>query len=198
MIPDACTAVLPYSYFAAVYNDNTTAWTTGQAFNIRVNNAYDPIIGTHQPYGWDQMAGLYRFYKVVGCTMKFTLLQSGANEAAMVFIRSVPVNENQSIASQTPGTIGEWPGTRIVPLVSGAGTPPCITHTIDIPRLLGVSHEQFNADASLYSAAVTSAPTRYAYVQLAAAGPATTTNVDFMVEVKYTVNYWQRITQAQS
>jgi hypothetical protein len=167
-----------------------------------VNNAYNPITGTHQPYGWDQMAGLYRFYKVVGCSMKFTFLSSEKtsteNQPALIFIRSVPVNENQSIAGVTPTVAAEWPNTRIIPIVTGAGSPPVISHSVDIPRQLGISHDQFNSDVSEYSAATTAAPARYAYVQLGMAGPASTANVDFLLEVTYTINYWQRITQSQS
>jgi hypothetical protein len=199
IIPDAAVAKLKFAYFQDAYNDVASVWTFGTALNIRVNNAYDPITGTHQPYGWDQMAALYRFYKVIGCRMKFTLLNAVAAQPVILAIRPVPVNENLSIAGTNVGQALERPATIAVYSVSSGG--PCPTRTLDvnIPHLLGITKEQFLADVSEYSAATTAAPSRYAYVQIALAGPSITTSHAYVgIEVEYTIQYWQRITLAQS
>ena len=60
---------------------------------------------------------------------------------------------------------------------------------IDIPRQLGITPEQFRADVSQYSAAVTAAPARYAYVQVGCAGSATTSFLSVAVEIEYTIQY---------
>jgi hypothetical protein len=169
----------------------------GTVNNIRVNNAYSPLNGGHQPYGWDQMAALYRYYKVVGCTMRFTFMNQQSTNA-IAFVRQVPVDENATMEGTHVNFMSERPGTHHVPTQPGGGVPPTLDLRINIPRQLGISPEQFKADVSQYSAAVTAAPARYAYVQIGCAGSATTSFVSVLADVTYTVQYWQRITQATS
>lgn len=196
IMPEAATVRLPYAYTSTLANNGSSTWTVGDVLNLRVNNAYDPINGTHQPYGWDQMAALYRYYKVVGCSYKITGLAFPDKNLVLV-VRPVPVNENLSIANTALATVAERPGTKLA-FAQFGGPIPSITGTVDIPRQLGVSQEQFDADVSEYSAAVTAAPSRYAYTQIGVCGTDATTFMHVVIEVTYTVNYWQRITQAQS
>ena len=170
----------------------------GTENEIRINNAYEPVSGTHQPYGWDQMAALYRYYKVVGCRMKITAVNFVADTCGIISVRPVPVNENLTLTGQNVSGAMERPGVINRFLVAGSGKPTEIHLDIDIPRLLGVSREQFDADASLYSATVTGAPSRFAYVQMSFAGYSTTSSCVAVVECEYDVHFWQRITQAQS
>ncbi len=198
ILPDACVASLRWHGINTLTNDGTTAWTIGNVSNYRINNAFEPLSGGHQPYGWDQMAALYRYYKVIGCTMKFTVMTAQSSSNAIFFIRPVPVNENATMEGTHLNFCSERPGTQAVHLQPGGGIPPSRTLNIDIPRLLGVSAEQFRADVSLYSAAVTAAPSRYAYVQIGMCGSATSAVVSVHVEISYKIQYWQRITLATS
>ena len=197
IIPDAALATLRWNQTFTLNNDGTTAWTVGNIYNIRVNNAYSPINGGHQPYGWDQMAGLYRYYKVVGCHMRFTVMNQQSTSAVFL-ARQVPVDENATMEATHFNWVGERPGTHKVCTQPGGGVPPTLDLRINIPRQLGISPEQFRADVSQYSAAVTAAPLRYAYVQIGCAGTATTSFVSVITELTYTVQYWQRITQNTS
>lgn len=196
IMPDAATVRLPYAYSSTMANHGVSPWTFGDSLNLRVNNAYDPILGTHQPYGWDQMASLYRYYKVVGMTYKITGL-AFPDKNLVLAVRPVPVNENLSIANTGLATVAERPGTKLAFAQLG-GPIPTIHGTVDIPKQLGISQEQFDADVSQYSAPVTAAPPRYAYVQIAVCGTDITTFMQVLIEVTYTINYWQRITQAAS
>lgn len=196
VMPDACTCRLPYAYATTMANNASSTWTFGDSLNLRVNNAYDPINGTHQPYGWDQMASLYRFYKVVGCTYKVTAL-AFPDKNVVLGVRPVPVNENTTIANTGLYTVLERPGTRHAYAQFGAPIPT-IQGTVDIPKLLGISKEQFDADVSEYSAAVSAGPSRYAYIQIAVAGTDATTFCQVVIEAVYIVNFWQRITQSPS
>lgn len=197
IIPDAAVATLKWTHAATLMNDGTTSWTVGSVYNYRVNNAYSPLNGGHQPYGWDQMAGLYRYYKVIGCTMRFTPMNQQSTNA-ILFVRQVPVDENATMEATAVNLMAERPGTHRVCTMPGGGNPQTLELRIDIPRQLGISPEQFRADVSQYSAAVTAAPSRYAYVQVGCAGSATTSFVSCLVEIEYTVQYWQRVTQASS
>lgn len=196
VMPDACTCRLPYAYTSTLANNGISTWTFGDSLNLRVNNAYDPINGTHQPYGWDQMAALYRYYKVVGFSYEVVGL-AFPDKSLVLGVRPVPVNENTSIANTGIATVAERPNTRLA-FAQFGGPIPSLKGTVNIPQLLGVSQEQFDADVSEYSAAVTAAPSRYAYIQIAVAGTDATTFMQVVIRVVYTVNYWQRITQAAS
>lgn len=197
IVPTATVARLPFAYTTILANDGTNGQAFGTALNVGVTNAYNPISGTHQPYGWDQMAALYRFYKVIGFKYKITMVPYVGSQWTALGVRPVPVNENAAIATTNVGTQMERPDTRVIFGVAGAPIPS-LSGTVDIPRLLGVSKEQFDADVSEYAALCTAAPSRYPYLQVAIAGTNTAASAFVAVEVEYVVHFWQRITQAQS
>lgn len=196
--PPACTVKLPFAYSTNRFNDATYDWTFGTTLNLGITNAFSPISGTHQPYGFDQMAALYRFYKVVGFTYKVTAVLYTGSTAAALGVRPVPVNENSTLSATNLAMQLERPDTKVKFLVAGAGKPPSIAGSIDIPRLMGVSKEQFDADVSEYAALCTAAPSRYPYIQIAIAGVNNAAFAHVIVECVYIVNFWQRITQTQS
>lgn len=165
---------------------------------VGITNAYSPISGTHQPYGWDQMAALYRFYKVIGFKYKVTGINYVGSTACALVVRPVPVNENAGMNPASLYTVLERPDTRVRYLVAGAGYPPSIEGNVDIPKLMGVTQEQFDADVSEYAALCTAAPSRYPYLQVAVAGSSTSASAYVVIEVEYIVHFWQRITQAAS
>ncbi len=198
-MPAAATARLPFAYNANMSSDGTTTWTVGSgALTVGVTNAYSPINGTHQPYGWDQMAGLYRRYKVVGLSYRITMVTYAASTAMAIVVREVPVNENAAIGATDLATIIERPGARWKVTTAGNGAPPVIENTVDIPALLGVSVDQFDANVEDYSALCTAAPSRYPYIQIGACGTPVSSTCHVVIECVYTVNFWQRITQSQS
>ncbi len=170
----------------------------GTAVNLGCTNAYSPISGTHQPYGFDQMAALYRYYKVVGFKYRITGVNYTAASATMLGVREVPVNENKSLSATDIAQAAERPGMRQAFTTAGNGLPPVIEGEVDIPALLGVSKEMFKADVSEYGALCTAAPNRYPYVQISVAGNNSSAFMRLLIECEYTVNFWQRITQNQS
>lgn len=196
--PTAAVARLPFAYSVVRFNDATYDWAFGTTLNVGITNAYNPITGTHQPYGWDQMASLYRYYKVIGFKYKVTGIQYTGSTATAFAVREVPVNENSTMSGANLAQQLERPGTRIQYMVAGAGPPPCIQGTVDIPRVMGVTQEQFNADVSEYAALCTAAPSRYPYLQIAVCGVNGAAFAYIIVECEYVVHFWQRITQVQS
>lgn len=194
-MPAASLVELPWVHAFAQTSDATFAGYTGTQTVVRINNAYNPCDSTHQPYGWDQMAALYNNYKVVGCRMEVTV-SNNTSENCVTLVRSCPVNENTNL-NNVSMLSAERPGVDL--LFTAPGQP--IAHwskTFDIPALCGVSKEQYQADVSQYSAAVTAAPSRYAFVQIATQASATSTQVSVTIRVFYRVQFWQRQTQAAS
>jgi len=168
----------------------------GEVRNVRVNNAYEPIASTHQPYGWDQMAALYRRYKVVGMKMRVRIINPYTTPGYFL-ARPVPVNENYSMVDNYFAETSEKPGTITRAIAAAGGPNEIVDVPIDIPKLLGITREQFLADTSRYSAQVTAAPD-FAYVQIGYAGSGASAYVAVLVECEYLVQFWQRITQNQS
>ncbi len=198
IIPSAATAKLKFSQFGALPASATTGWTFGTPVNLRVNNAYEPILATHQPYGWDQMAAFYRKYKVTGFAVKITFLNT-QSQAGFAVVRPVPVDENFSVFGEYPDRVAEVPNAHVIPLPTANAPVVTYSHRADIPRLLGVSKEQFDASVDdTYAASVTAAPARYAYVQIAFASNGTSDSCRYLIEAEYTVDFWQRKTQSQS
>lgn len=197
LVPDAAVVRLPYVHREALFSHNTDAWKVGNAVNVRVNNAFEPINATHQPYGWDQAAALYRRYKVIGFRLHVTAYNTQDIQPAHLLIRPVPVNENKTIDSVYLETCLEWPGVIDAPIPAAGGPIVSRTLDVDIPKLLGLSAEQYLADTSRYSADVSGAP-QYAYVQVGVAGPSATSFADVTMRVEYIVQFWQRVTQNQS
>ncbi len=186
---------MPWVHAFAQTSDATFAGYTGTQTVVRVTNAYEPAPSTHQPYGWDQMAALYRQYKVVGCKAEVWVSNStGTN--CVTLVRPVPVNENTNI-SNVSMLSAERPDVDM--LFTASGHPIAKwTRTIDIPRLCGVTKEQYDADVSEYAAAVTAAPNRYPYIQIATQSSTTSQTVSITVKLTFRVQFWQRSTQATS
>ncbi len=198
IVPSAATARLKFSQFGALPASATTAWTFGTPVNLRVNNAFEPILATHQPYGWDQMAAFYRKYKVRGFSMKITFFNT-QSQAGIAVVRPVPVDENFSVFGEYPDRVAEVPGANIIPLPTANAPIVSFRNTANIPRLLGVSHEQFAASIDdTYAASVTAAPARYAYYQIAFSSNGTSDSCRYLLEAEYTIDFWQRKTQSQS
>ncbi len=195
IVPSAAIVDLPWVHAFSQSSDATFTGYTGTSTVVRVNNAYEPCNSTHQPYGWDQMAALYNQYKVIGCRMEVHVSNKSA-ENCITLVRPCPVNENTNL-NNVSMLSAERPGVEM--LFTAPGQP--IAHwkkSFDIPALCGVTKEQYDADVAQYGAAVTAAPSRYAYVQIATQSSSTSTAVSITVKMTYRVQFWQRQTQAAS
>lgn len=198
LIPDAAVVKLNFAHTFLSWNDPTDAYEFGTQVNLRINNAYEPINGEHQPYGWDQIGALYGQYKVIGCKMRLTISNDTSNLTCYTAIRPVPYNEATVLSGFGIGIVAERPRSKVIMTTYGGGKPAVHTMNINIADSLGVTKEQYDADVTTYAATVTTAPSRYSYVQVATAGASLSKGVEVMVEIEYIVQFWQRTTQAVS
>jgi hypothetical protein len=70
--PDRYTVKLRYAdYLVAADADGTTGVTK---WRYALNSCYDPYYdaGGHQPNGWDQWSGIFKYYRVMGARVKMT------------------------------------------------------------------------------------------------------------------------------
>jgi hypothetical protein len=143
------------------------------------------------------MAALYRRYKVLGFKLKLKVINN-ISQPGYFLMRPVPVDENATMLNTLLSVSVERPGTVVKAVAASGGPVAELEYTADIPRLLGITREQFLADTDRYGAAVTAAPTAYPYVQLGWAGPSATSYCQVLVEIEYLVQFWQRVTVSQS
>ncbi len=195
IVPPAAVCDMPWVHYFTSTSDGTFSGYTGTQVAVRVNNAYEPCSSTHQPYGWDQMTALYRQYKVIGCKMEVTV-QNSSGFSCITLVRPVPVNENTNI-SNVSLLSAERPDVHLLYTAPGAPIAKW-SQNIDIPRLCGVTREQYEADVSEYAANYNAAPNRFAYVQIATQSESTSKSVVILVKMTYRVQFWQRSTQATS
>ncbi len=171
---------------------------TQQAF--RLNSLYDPDYtgAGHQPYGFDQMSGLYSKYRVD--KVKFELL----------FTTPGAANDMLCVATVAPGTSSFLTGAALDAVqerpdglwgvCSSSGDRRCaLRGAFDLNVVCGVSRAKYEAEDN-YSAGVGANPSQDALLACNA-GCVDGTNgvaIKCMAVLTYDAVLFNRITQAQS
>ncbi len=190
------TSTLPYV--------QQVTFTTGASYTfgatdtvIYLNDIYTPSSNNpHQPYGHDEMANLYTYYKVVKAVVTITSAM-GATDTLFLAARLRPPGVTTSMAGTTVSATCERPGTKLVIDRPGA---PVVFMKFDVPMhtALGVTKAEFDADVSQFAALVGASPSIRAAVNYNAACIGTNTAVPTIFQVEYTVQWWGRKTLTQS
>jgi len=190
---------MPWTHYFTSLNDATTPLYYGAQTTLYFNRigASDPVTGTHQPYGWDQMTALYGYHKVVGFQCKMTITNSTSGNRAVTSIRSCPAGDTSDMsASSLLGS--ERPGVTNIQTVTGAGEPPVFHFKSNIWQHLGITKQQFDADISQFGATVTANPNFLPSLKIATAGDSVSVGVRILIEAVFTIDFWQRTTQSTS
>jgi len=183
---------------------STTVPTFGTEQKFSLNSLYDPdITGSgHQPYGYDQLAALYKLYRVEGVRISITAFASEWG-SLVVGAQVACANDTAALAGSSIQTVDERPGTVILyPSYPSGGTLLAkITQNFRIAQIEGISARALADDTQNYTAAVTTNPVRMPYLLVAAANPdasVTTYSCRVLVELEYDAIFYERITQAAS
>lgn len=178
-------------------SDSLVAYKTDTYLRLLLNSLYAPVGGTHQPYGFDQLAAFYRRYKVSRTTVQVTLFpnQVVSFVTAGVVI-AMPPGTTFSPNGTNVDVILEKPNAHLLPTSS---LPVIRTFVYDMPDIIGVTREEFNGEVTDYSAAVTASPTRIPeFWLLAIANEASADSLYYNVEVIFEAEFFERIDLAQS
>ncbi len=177
---------------------SATPYVFGTQQLLKLNDCYEPIASTHQPYGFDQYAALYRRYKVVGVRVRVQChVPPALGDVVIYAMRLVTPEATVTLTGETVDEVIERPGTIWGLFAQGAAP---VTHVINpkMAELCGVSSQQFAADTVSYSAAVGASPARYPALQISCASAVGNATGYFFLHVDYDVEFYERITQAQS
>lgn len=175
------------------YSDVASTSVGNPSWKFNLNSLYDPNrTGTgHQPYGFDQLAGLYNRYRVVSCSYTVSC-SSTANP-----IRYGTIVSNEVLTFPTMSELCENPRSRFT--VQNPGGPLRQIHgKCYIPALMGRTKQQYMAD-DRYQAITSSDPAELAILHIQAGTLSDVFQaVDLVITLEYTVEFFDLKNQAQS
>jgi len=200
-LPTRLKTVMRYS---DVYSFTTgAAGIVGTTQKMRLNSIFDPdLTGTgHQPYGFDQVFGVfYRKYWVSHA--KATMLATTVGGSAEVMIAfQVAADGFLSLAGVTQTYVAEQSAVCTFPLSSsGNARTRVVSVTTDMARLFGVPPKQYRDSESLYAALYTANPIQDAYLEVGGFSPSGVGAEGFTIQivVEYTVEAFEPITLSHS
>jgi len=164
---------------------------------MNLNSIFDPNQGGigHQPYGFDQLAGLYNRYRVIACKYHVYCTSSDNNVPLQVAV----IPSNETISPSSISDIRENPRAKYVLQGVGAALRK-VSGNVYIPSLVGRTKAQYMAD-DRYQAVVTASPNELALLSCFA-GPVTesssTVTVTFNIELEYLVEFFDMKHHTQS
>lgn len=171
---------------------------TQQAY--RLNSVYDPDYtgAGHQPYGFDQLSGLYNKYRVDRVKFEIIYTTPGGTHD-MLCVATVSPGTTSSLTGATLYAGQERPG-GIWGLLSPNGERRCVLKgAYDLNVVCGVPKQKYVSDDE-YSSSISSNPTQLALLTHAvgcADGTAAISAVAVVV-ITYDVVFFDRITQSSS
>lgn len=163
----------------------------------RLTSLFDPdqTGGTHQPYGFDQMAALYARYLVRRCEISITAQNAGLPNSLCVGIQ--PNDNTSSISNLAMSDAVE----RSFVTCKHFNTLGMVTQdiTIDMAQLAGMTPQQWEATED-YQALVTASPSKNNYLRIALSNNKdTSTSAAYCtVTIAFVVDFFQRITYSAS
>lgn len=167
-------------------------------WQIRLNSIFDPDFtgGGHQPYGRDQLAGLYARYRVLSCSYA---IQAWSSDGHAICVSALPANESHLFSSVSEAR--ENPRCRFI-VQAGTGSEfKTLRGRVNLPSLVGRTKAQYMSD-DRYQATQGSNPAENAYLnvqgQLIDEGLLINPSIVYLVTLKYKVEFFDLINQPQS
>lgn len=147
------------------YTDTTTLLSglnghIGDVQTFRLNSLYDPDlsgVGT-QPYGYDQLATLYRKYKVHGASIEVVFTDPDQDGMLMAIQLRNPSNV-YSMAGKNVNDLREQPMTVVRTINNSGKQRVAVKQYVPISTVSGLTKLQFQADNDLFVASTTANPT---------------------------------------
>lgn len=162
-------------YARLVFTGNYTltagdAGVLGPVNTFYLNSIHQPGgAGSHQPYGHDELALIYKHYKVNGCKIDLLFIDPSI-DGMCVCARIVPPNVSAAITGQFPSFASESPMT-VVKYVNNSGKQVTrLSQYVPMSRAIGITPLQFKSSTGLnYSALFGTNPTDMPTLLVAAA-----------------------------
>lgn len=167
---------------------------TETSFNL--NSMYAPeTSGGHQPYGRDQMATLYRAYKVTEVDVVLEVANKNSNAVYLAALL-IPPSDTATLTAQSTALGYELPNA-FMQIIAPYQTKR-IQLTIPLWKLIGCTKLQLDADIEDYAATVGNSPTVIPKMSVAVAADDASVAVEVAFRFNYRVQWFKRATLAQS
>lgn len=142
----------------------------GTEYVLNLNGLFDPDLtgGTHQPYGFDQLAALYSRYAVTDCLVELeAVVPAGLNWAGSICILAQTDATFSGLTGLALSDVIEKQGATILNLAA-TGIPAKSSMMVNLPRLLGLNREEYMGQ-DRFSGSSTANPASPAYLRMALA-----------------------------
>lgn len=172
---------------------SATAYNAGTEYILQLNGLFDPDLtgGTHQPYGFDQMATIYGRYVVHAVTVDIRIIRP-VNQMNAYVASAQPSNATFVLTANALGNLDEQPNTH-VEMLDSQGNVAHIRKRFTIAELEGVTEQQLRANLEEYGALVTANPARTPYLRLALVNLATAAqSVQTILRLEYEAEFYDR------
>lgn len=165
---------------------------------INQTNAFDPLGTTQQPLGFDQWAGLYNKFKVLGGRVTATFHNAGA---AAVMVGITREKEGDDTAGNNPWDyLAERPATRMK-LLTPDVDKCTVVHKWSVKKNFSITNIRDCDDLEVDLTLVTPAPARTARMEVWGArhnGSTAAVPIDYTVKVEYLILWYDAKTPARS
>lgn len=172
---------------------SATAYQTGTEYILQLNGLFDPDLtgGTHQPYGFDQMATLYGRYVVHAVTVDIRINRP-VNQLNAYVASAQPSNATYVVSGRAIGDLDEQSNTH-VEMLDSQGSVGHIRKRFTIAELEGVTENQLRSNLEEYGALVTANPVRTPYLRLALANMLTAAqSVQTILRLEFEAEFYDR------
>lgn len=189
-----------YSETLSLTSSSVAARLAGTQHEFRLNSIYDPdLSGTgHQPYMYDQFATLYGRYRVDFVEVQIDAIVSPSTSHLVTAMIQGP-SGGQSASGKAMSDLLENVRCKNLYALTSAVTPPRTRFSIDIAKYLGIPREAYEADLSLWGAAVGANPSRTLFMNLATSAFAgTSETIQVVVTMVFHTHLWDPVTHTQS
>ncbi len=160
----------------------TILTTAGYSASYKINDLYEVLASTHQPYGFDQLATIYSRYRVVKFAFKISF--SPSSDRLMVGVLPSTQAPTAVTNAATYMLAAESPYAHSQALSFNGGPAVNFTEAYSINELTGTTRSQLEADDT-YAANVTAEPSQKVYLTAFIYNPSTQS-----VTTSYTVTIW--------
>lgn len=179
-------------------SSGTAVLGTQQVF--RMNSLYDPDYtgAGHQPYGYDQVSGLYQNYRVDSCKFDIVFTTPGAAND-MICVATVAPGTDASLTGATLFTVPEKPG-GIWGILSSSGDRRCVLRgKFDNNVICGVPKAKYVAEDN-FASPVSTNPSQNILLTTNVGCVDGTASVScaVLIVITYTAVLYDRVTQSTS
>lgn len=190
---------LHYTTSGTYTTNSTNTFIADHIF--RLNSLYDPDLTFtgHQPYGFDQMALLYRNYKVNGVLIKATVNNPSQDGVVAGFMVGPP-GATANLTGKSLAEIKERPMCHTRQINDSGSQRYLFKQYIPIQSVSGLTPLQFKANADEFTALTNANPTKtpFFFVSVLNNIDTTAANVTITITFTYYCTFFERIVQTQS